>query len=202
MDSETFEQAVAAHQRMVFSLALHTLRDRALAEELTQDVFLALLENRGRIESAEHLVQWLRRVTARRCIDQLRRLRWRRWLSLRESDEAAGVSASALRGDPLLAGRLQRLLRGLPAAVRVALVLRYQEDLEPAEIGRVLGIPENDVRKKLRHALVVLKLRLQPPQPPGPPGPQKTAANHTPTPPGNLHACVPAALAPTNLEQG
>lgn len=164
METEAFEQAVREHQRMVFSIALNALRNRALAAEITQDVFLALLEHGGGIESAAHLVYWLRRVTSRRCIDQMRRQRLRRWLPLSDVHEAAGTAGAADR-DPLLSQRLARLIAALPAATRLALVLRYQEDLEPAEIGRVLGIPENAVRKKLRHALRSLKLRLAPPRP-------------------------------------
>lgn len=165
METEAFEQAVREHQRMVFSMALNALRDRALAEEIAQDVFLALLEDGGRIESAAHLVYWLRRVTARRCIDQMRRQRFRRWLPLSDAHEAVSPAAGAADRDPLLSQRLARLVAALPATTRVALVLRYQEDLGPAEIGRVLGIPENAVRKKLRHALTSLKLRLTPPRP-------------------------------------
>ena len=44
-------------------------RARAQAEELAQDVFLALHQNLPRVESARHLVFWLRRVTSNRCID-------------------------------------------------------------------------------------------------------------------------------------
>jgi len=146
---------------MVFSLALHTLRDRAGAEEISQEVFLALFQHGERIESAEHLVHWLRRVAARKCIDQLRRLRWRRWLPLSEADEAVDRSASARPGDPLLSARLQRLLGRLPAAARVALALRYQEELEPAEIAGLLGLSEEAVRKSLRRTLAQLRLRLE-----------------------------------------
>lgn len=150
---------------MVFGIALHALRDRSMAEEITQDVFLALLEHRERIQSDEHLVYWLRQVTSRRCIDQMRRQRWRRWLLLSEAGEAAGgVASSTAPGDPLLSARLEKLIRALPAPVRVALVLRYQVDLDPAEIGRVLGLPEKTVRKKLRHALNILKSRLDRPR--------------------------------------
>ncbi len=174
MDVRQFEQAVADHQRMVFNLALHVLRDRALAEELAQDVFLSLYQHGDRIESPEHLMRWLRQVTVRRCLDQLRRRRYRRWLQLSEIEygvEIPGGSSHSPSRDPWLAGRLQRLIRALPPAVRVVLVLRYQQDLDVAEIGRLLGLTEPGVRKKLRQALTHLKLRLESPRISGPRGP-------------------------------
>ncbi|HEX5433852.1 MAG TPA: sigma factor, partial [Candidatus Angelobacter sp.] len=41
-DSAAFAEIVAAHQAMVFSIALHYLQDRSLAEDLAQEVFLEL----------------------------------------------------------------------------------------------------------------------------------------------------------------
>lgn len=160
MDAEQFELALAEHQRMVFSIALHSLRDRALAEEIAQDVFLALYRHSERIESPQHLVHWLRCVTTRKCIDHSRRQRWRRWLPLNHEDLAGTTDAASHAGDPLLSARLHRLLGGLPPVVRLALVLRYQEDLDPDEIGRVLSIPPKTVKKHLARGLRHLKLRL------------------------------------------
>jgi DNA-directed RNA polymerase specialized sigma24 family protein len=58
---------------MVFSLALHSLRSRPAAEDVTQDVFVELYRSLSRIRSAVHAGSWLRRVACHRCIDELRR---------------------------------------------------------------------------------------------------------------------------------
>ncbi len=65
-DQAAFSDLVCAHESMVFSIAWHVLRDRHLTEELAQEVFLQLYRSLGTIESAEHLVFWLRRVKTRR----------------------------------------------------------------------------------------------------------------------------------------
>src|SRR5262245_9132131 len=67
-----FAAIVREHQAMVFGLALHFLRSQAEAEELAQDVFLALHQSLPRVESSRHLIFWLRRVTSNRCIDRVR----------------------------------------------------------------------------------------------------------------------------------
>ena len=54
-----FESAVREHQAMVLSLAYHFLRDRALAEELAQDVFLQLHLHWEEMRSPEQLRFWL-----------------------------------------------------------------------------------------------------------------------------------------------
>ena len=72
-DRAAFAELVRKHQAMVFSIALHSLRDAALAEELAQEVFLDLYNHLGDLQSAAHVEFWLRKVASRRCIDYVRR---------------------------------------------------------------------------------------------------------------------------------
>jgi RNA polymerase sigma-70 factor (ECF subfamily) len=141
---------------MVFSIAWHVLRDSHLTEELAQEVFLQLYRNLTTIESEEHLVFWLLRVTSNRCIDLLRR---RSLLPVPlEHVEIPGSEPEA--GDPILRNRLRHLVASLPAAQRVAVTLRYQEDLDPREIAELLELPLNTVKSHLRRALATLREEL------------------------------------------
>src|SRR5437868_10244115 len=76
-DHEAFGELVAANQAMVFSIAFHFFGDRDRAADIAQDIFLQLYRNLGAIASPTHLVNWLRQVTTRRCIDEVRRSRFR-----------------------------------------------------------------------------------------------------------------------------
>ena len=155
-DHDAFASVVAEHERMVFGIALHFFDDRAIAEELAQDVFLQLFQRLRDIESAAHLVFWLRQVTSRRCIDELRRKR-PRGVSL---EAIAEIGAPAAHPDPLLDRRIRRLVAELPPAQRLVITLRYQEDLELAEIRQILGLPLNTVKSHLHRAVVALRNKL------------------------------------------
>lgn len=148
-----FAGLVREHQSMVYSLALHVLRDPAAAEDAAQDVFLRLHRNLGELESDTHALFWLRQVTCRRAIDGLRR-KSRSEVCLEDVREP---STAPYRGDPLLAGRLSRLVASLPGKLRVAVVLRYQEDLDPEDIARVLDMPLRTVREHLHKGLALLR---------------------------------------------
>src|SRR5580658_7867409 len=130
-----FASLVRQHQAMVFSIAWHLLRDRAVAEELAQDVFLSLHQHLAEMESAEHVLFWLRRVTSNRALDVARRRQRRPMVSLESAPEPVAVTPT---GDPLLGTALKTLVAALPEKARAIVVLRYQEDLDPAEIARVL----------------------------------------------------------------
>lgn len=153
-DSLAFAELVREHQGMVFSIAYHFLRDRALAEDLAQEVFLELHQGLDRIESPTHLTYWLRRVTANRCIDQGRKKQRRRELALEDAPEP---SVPAQPADPLLLERLQQSLAGLPEKQRMVVILRFQEGLGPAEIADVMEMPVNTVKSTLHRSLADLR---------------------------------------------
>jgi RNA polymerase sigma-70 factor, ECF subfamily len=141
---------VQAHQRAVYSLALRMLGTRDLAEDLTQDVFMQLNGNLRTIESNKHLGFWLRRVTTNRAIDQLRRRSRVQMTSL--EDEQAFFSTED-DADPLLQRHLRDLLAELSPPARAVLLLRYQEDLDPADIAQTLDMPVNTVKSHLKRSL-------------------------------------------------
>jgi RNA polymerase sigma-70 factor, ECF subfamily len=161
-DDADFAGIVRAHQGMVFSIAYHFLRDRSLAEDLAQDVFLHLHKNLKAIQSASHLVYWLRKVTGHRCIDQARRQKLRPRISLTEYLERAPEPAARFAAsDPLLAGVLRRLIARLPERSRMIVILRFQEEMEPAEIAGMLDIPLGTVKSNLHRSLALLRGKLE-----------------------------------------
>jgi len=149
---------VQANQSMVFSLAYHLLHDRAAAEEVAQEAFLALHRNLPRIASQQHAVFWLRKVTVQRAIDEGRRRARRPQVALEDQPPLASVDS---RGDPLLSGVLRRLVASLPEAPRSVMVLRYQEDLDPSEIAEVLDMPVSTVKSHLQRSLALLREKLE-----------------------------------------
>jgi RNA polymerase sigma-70 factor (ECF subfamily) len=154
-DHDAFAALVREHESMVYSIAWHFFRDRGRAEEVAQEVFLQLYRTIADIGSPAHLLFWLRRVTSNRCIDENRRWRFRP-LPLADVPEPRSSHAEP---DPILDRRLGRLMLQLPSDQRVIITLRYQEGLQPAEIGDLVGMPVNTVKSHLRRGLATLRSR-------------------------------------------
>jgi RNA polymerase sigma-70 factor (ECF subfamily) len=152
-----FEAVVREHQSMVFSIALRITGDRGVAEEVAQDVFFELYRRLERLESEDHVTSWLRRVAVHRSIDASRRA-FRRHEASAETIDLATEPGS---GDPLLARRLRHLVAQLPEHMRVVIVLRYQEDLMPAEIAEILKMPVATVKSNLQRGLSLLRGRTE-----------------------------------------
>lgn len=159
LDACGFAAVVRAQQGMVFSIAYHCLGDRALAEEVAQDVFLQLHRKLAEIQSPEHVVFWLRRVAAHRSIDAARR--WREQRRLIALDHVPEPSYEGGEADAFLFAALRKYVRSLPPKPRAVLVLRFQEDMEAHEIAEVLGMPAATVRSHLRRGLAAVRAKLE-----------------------------------------
>ena len=155
--NDEFRRLIETHQRMVFSIALRVTGDHANAEEVAQDVFLELHRNGERLASEDHIRYWLRRVATHRAIDLLRRQALRpeaaaeEWIE--EQQRVDGVSVSSVQ----MQARLDDLLRTLPEPMRVVVVLRYQEEMLPDEIAKMLGQSVASVKSHLHRGLTLLR---------------------------------------------
>jgi RNA polymerase sigma-70 factor (ECF subfamily) len=154
-----FADIVARNQSMVFSLALRFLRNREVAEELAQDVFLQCYRQLGQLEDAAHACSWLRRAICHRSIDELRKRRYRPAVGLDDIPEPAAAGGGM--PDLMMQDRLRDLVGQLPEKARMVVVLRYQEDLLPAEIAEMLEMPVSTVKSHLHRSLALLRGRLE-----------------------------------------
>jgi RNA polymerase sigma-70 factor (ECF subfamily) len=158
-DPERFEELVREHQAMVFSMACRYLRNRALAEEIAQDVFLQLYRKLPSLESQDHVVHWLRWVTAHRLIDHSRYEKRRPHSPLDDAPEPASADSIG-SADPLLSDMLRDLVAALPENARLVMILRYQEDLDPMDIAQALDMPIATVKSHLHRSLSLLRDKL------------------------------------------
>ena len=156
-DQSAFAEIVTQHQAMVFSIAWHYLQDRSLAEDVAQEVFLDLYQRLAAIQSPAHLTFWLRKVAVHRSIDQGRKQRNRRESDLEHVPEPAAESKPR---DPMLLDRLRQTLGMLPEKQRMVVVLRYQEEMGPAEIAELMEMPVNTVKSTLHRSLEELRKKL------------------------------------------
>lgn len=161
-----FRDIVERHQSRVYSIAYRILADSGAAEEVAQDVFLALYRNLDRLQSQEHLLAWLRRVTVHRATDVYRRRACRVEFAADEFCEdhilLNGNSSAVSRNGFDQAGMemsIEQMVASLPPAQRSVVLLRYQEDLMPTEISTLLSMPLGTVKSHLQRALKLLRTK-------------------------------------------
>lgn len=162
------EALQALHQRyapLVFFVACKSL-DRAAAEEIVQDVFLALWTKAGSFDAARGALKpWLLQIAHHRIVNELR-TRSRRPQSEPGSPERLDeLLAHDSAPDEAVWREYQRsaihaALRALPAAQRQALAMAYFGDLSHEEVARSLQVPLGTAKTRIRAGLQKLAARL------------------------------------------
>src|SRR5437868_7416731 len=147
-----FRALVARHVDLVFATALRQVGDRGTAEEITQNVFIALARKAPRLTGFDTIGGWLYRTTilearARIRADLRRRQREEKAAELAELPSEAASPFQAML--PLL----DEGLLSLRENDRVALISRYIEDRTLRDVGEAIGVDEDAARKRVSRAL-------------------------------------------------
>ncbi len=155
---DAFAELVRRHLDLVYSTADRLLRDRQLAQDVTQQVFFLLARKAGRLGSGTILSAWLYRAARNLSYETLRResRRQRREQIAVEEMNQSGTNASWHAVKPFLDEAMARL----SSADHDAVVLRYFENKSLKEVGEVLGASEDAAQKRVARALDRLRLHL------------------------------------------
>ena len=162
------EQALAQlydrYNRLVFSLALAIVQDRATAEEITLDVFMRIWQKAALYNPEQARVStWLTHITRNHAIDVLRRRAVRpehHSVELNEElprSEPPGPSPADTAEETLQRERIQSALSLLPADQRQVLFLAYFEGYTQSQIAETLHQPLGTVKTRMRLALQKLR---------------------------------------------
>lgn len=156
------------YSRLVFSMALNAVGDTALAEEITQDVYLRIWNKAATYDPTQGKVTtWIASITRYRAIDVLRRFSVRpegnrtAWaepegFDLPDSvDIEEEVEISQRKQD------VRRAIGSLPPDQRIALSLAFFQGYSHSEIAEILNEPLGTVKTRIRLAMQKLRQFLQ-----------------------------------------
>jgi len=146
------EELFARHWPDAYRTALLIAHDRAAAEDIAQEAFLAALRALPRFDRRRPLRPWLHRIVVNRSIDWARARRLRREVGV---DAVPEVPAPALP-DELGLGPLGAALGRLTPEHRAVVVMRYLLEMTPGEIAVALELPRGTVNSRLRRGLDAL----------------------------------------------
>jgi RNA polymerase sigma-70 factor (ECF subfamily) len=147
-----------AHHDRIYRYLLRMIRDRAEAEDLTQETFLRAHLHWESLRDPEAVRGWLYRIATHVCLDRLRRRKPQ--VSLDDEEGAhrldsaisAALSAQELVEREETSRCVQRCLDFLPDAYRAVILLYEAHSLTAAEIAALLGLPLTTVKMRLHRA--------------------------------------------------
>ena len=176
-DTGALEILMQRHAARVYRVAFGITRSQADAEEVVQDVFLALFEKIAAFEERAALGTWLYRVATNTALLRRRGKRLELEVSLedrlptfKDDGHRAGERSflladwSASAEDGLLSGETHALVRRaidlLPPHYRAVVVLRDVEELSNEETAEILNEPVSSIKSRLHRARMALREQL------------------------------------------
>lgn len=162
-DQDSFAILVRRHINWIYGVALRQLRDSAEAQDVTQSVFLLLLNKANRFGDADFLSPWLFRSTMLLCRDAAKRRR-RRELHERKAAEMRATTSSESDASPSdIACQLDRAIARLRRSDQQVVLLRFFHQFTHEQTASVLGISEPAVKMRISRALRKLREMLETP---------------------------------------
>jgi RNA polymerase sigma-70 factor (ECF subfamily) len=169
-DEKAFEEIVRRYQHQVANIIYLTLGSKEEVEDLSQEVFIRVYKSLARFEFDASLYSWIYRIAVNLCIDEIRRRKIRKAVSLEffseqklEKEKRSKELVTA--ADPLLAKEKQEVivdaLQKLSTNHRTVLLLREYEDLSYGEIARTLRISPQAVKSRIFRAREELRKLLK-----------------------------------------
>ena len=154
-----------AYKDKVYSIALYFFHgDAAAAADVSQQVFLKLMRSISQFRGDADFATWLYRFVVNACIDDTRGTRNRARQAdpaVLEEMPAAGSQEDAIE-QAEVARSVQTAVGRLAPKIRVAILLRYFEDLSYAEMADVLKCSMGTVASRLSRGHAILADALAP----------------------------------------
>jgi len=169
-DASSFGELLNRNRNLVLNYLSRMVANRAVAEELAQDVFVRVYRSRRTYEPTAKFSTWLYRITTNVALNYFRdEKKTQNQVSLdvqdavqvrREARDAAPLVEDRLVGE-VTARQIRNAVRGLPAKQRAAVIMHKYDEMDYAQVARVLGCTTSAVKALMFRAYETLRVRLK-----------------------------------------
>jgi len=169
-----FEVLLERHRQPVYNFLYRFVRNSSTAEDLLQEVFLRIVRSADSYRAGSKFTTWMYTIARNLAIDQTRKAKVHRTVSLNRPLKAGEEGATFLdrvaeprkgsdsaMADQQFAQSLYTALETLPTEQREVFLLRQYHAMPFKEIARVVGAPVNTVKSRMRYALEGLRGKLE-----------------------------------------
>ena len=154
---EPVEKMIEQYQKHVFAAAFSVCQNVSDADDVVQDTFLKYHSSKKEFSSNEHIKAWLLRVAINKAKDHLRSFWKRNTISFEELMTASPDTEELTFVQQDERKRILEDVMKLPTKYHIVIHLFYYDELSVADIAKVLGLSETNVKTRLSRARNMLR---------------------------------------------
>ena len=168
-DEEAFASLVNRHKNRVFTTIYLIVKDRHVAEDLLQDVFVKAVKtiNSGRYNEEGKFLPWLLRISHNIAVDHFRKMK-RNPVFTADSNPVV-MNSLHFSEEPVeldnikkeTKRKLRELIRTLPQPQKEVLIMRHFANMSFKEIADSTGVSINTALGRMRYALINLRKKME-----------------------------------------
>lgn len=173
-DVNAFNTLVWRWETPMFNFINRNLGNRDAAKDVCQTVFIRTYKELHNLRDPERFSSWIYRIAHNLCLDEYKKRKKRRFVSLHDRDENDDVMPAIghLQDDSnkspeeschnqQIGEILKKMLMTLPEEQRVVVVMKQYQELKFTEIAEILDQPVNTIKSRLYYGLRALKKMLE-----------------------------------------
>ncbi|HQX43453.1 MAG: sigma-70 family RNA polymerase sigma factor [Saprospiraceae bacterium] len=164
-----FSELLDRHQKKIYTAIYLFVKDRDLAEDLFQEVFIKIIDTlrKGSYNHEGKFSQWAARIAYNMCVDHFRRNKRRTKVNTSEDFDIFDVLElpDENREDQIIMSEthshLRKLVDMLPAEQREVVILRHYADMSFKEISALTRVSINTALGRMRYALINIRKMME-----------------------------------------
>ena len=162
---EEIKRLMDVYGNDVLRIAYLYLKDKYLAEDAYQEVFIKVYKNFNKFRGDSSEKTWIMSITMNTCKDMLRISWFKKVLMFKDVEDDLSLKSYENVDDSIISKvqneELLKEVMNLPSKYKELLILYYYEELSTVDISKILKIPEGTIRSRLFRAREMLKLNIE-----------------------------------------
>ena len=168
-DLYAMEVLINRHKDRIFTSIYLLVKDKHLAEDIFQDLFIKIIETFrvGKYKEENKFAQWAMRIGHNLCVDHFRKIKVKRIIRTTDGSDLFELLnfAEPNAEDKIIktqsSDRIMKLVSELPEEQREIIFLRHYADLKFREISKILNCSVNTALGRMRYALQSLRKKIE-----------------------------------------
>lgn len=173
-DESALSTLILRHKRRIFSYIMHTLKDKALSEDIFQDTFIKVIKTlkKGQYNEEGKFLPWVLRIAHNLIIDTFRNDKRMPTISGGTNGDGENFDIFSVLGEhdrtieqEIIQGQIRKdirkLVECLPSEQREVLMMRHYYDMSFKEISEQTNVSINTALGRMRYALINLRKMIE-----------------------------------------